>query len=200
MVEAGFHLAGDGRASKGDAKYVPPKDWNGMYLDQWIFEYTTPGKANKFTLHCSLQNKSKRMYIHASEDSNPTNVCVLGLQLDNYVPNPALLKAGWTAAAGDAGDAAGNGGSFAVVHCLKMKSLFTEYVITPLLANAEEQQVAPAGDEGAGGALAGMGAAAREGWAAWLSSRQGTVAMAAGAAAVAVGVVLVLRYRAKRLR
>lgn len=38
---------------------------------QWIFEYTKPGKARKFTVHLSLQAASKRMFIHCSEEANP---------------------------------------------------------------------------------------------------------------------------------
>lgn len=36
-------------------------------------EYRAPGKANKFTLHCSLQRVTGRMFVNATEDTNLAN-------------------------------------------------------------------------------------------------------------------------------
>lgn len=58
----------------------------------WVFEYTRPSAAKKFRLACSLHPTTRRMFIHASEVEAGSglpeagNMCVMGLQQDNYVP------------------------------------------------------------------------------------------------------------------
>ncbi|KAG2428808.1 hypothetical protein HXX76_011508 [Chlamydomonas incerta] len=183
MVEAGFVLQTSeanaiSRNSKLDGKYVPQKDWNGLYLDQWIFEYTKPGKARKFTVHLSLQAASKRMFVHCSEEANPANTCVLGLQLDNYVPEPARLKT--------------NSWEGVVVNAAKMKGLLTEYIMTPLLQNAEDQHMPPEEENEAqaqAAAGAGRGGSVGGGWPGWLADNQAYILAGVAAAAVALLVV-----------
>ncbi|GLC40295.1 hypothetical protein PLESTB_001806400 [Pleodorina starrii] len=171
MVEAGFVLApegGQGGSSDPEARFVPQKDWNGMFLDQWVFTYTKPGKARKFTMHCSLQARTKRMFVHSCEENNYANVCVLGLQLDNYVPHPAALRSNnWAAGAPPpppppaaesaaaappppAGQpepsesAASPPQRLPVVrNAAKMCELMTEYILNPLLQAAEDEQGPP---------------------------------------------------------
>ena len=60
--------------------------------------------ANRFRLHVAFQPATGRVFCHASEltwtDDAPlaTNIATLGLQLENYVPDPAgaETKADWT--------------------------------------------------------------------------------------------------------
>ncbi|KAG2449568.1 hypothetical protein HYH02_005101 [Chlamydomonas schloesseri] len=190
MVEAGFVLQTSEansslRQSRSDTKYVPQKDWNGLYLDQWIFDYTKPGKARKFTVHLSLQAASKRMFIHCSEEANPANTCVLGLQLDNYVPEPSRLKS--------------NSWEGVVENASKMKGLLTEYIITPLLQNAEDQHMPPEEEHEAQAVAAagvGRGGIARSGWAGWLADNQTYLVAGVAAAAVAA---LVMAHRSGAL-
>ncbi|GFR44513.1 hypothetical protein Agub_g5779, partial [Astrephomene gubernaculifera] len=150
MIEAGFVLGTEAGANPSpEARYMPHRNWNGDYLDQWVFEYTKPGKARKFTLHCSLQARSKRMYIHASEENNQGNTCVLGLQLDNYVPDTAPLRSNrWTGVLREAA---------------KMKALFTQYVTQPLTENAQDDQQPEAPAAPPQQQPAGAGAAAAPG-------------------------------------
>jgi hypothetical protein len=73
---------------------APPAGWHSKFKHEWVFSYTRPGKANKFVLHCSLQIQTNRMFVHASEPLNESNIQILGLSLDNYVPNPEPLSSG----------------------------------------------------------------------------------------------------------
>ncbi|KXZ47526.1 hypothetical protein GPECTOR_34g685 [Gonium pectorale] len=91
-----------------------------------------------YTLHCSLQTRTKRMFIQGSEENNPNNVWVLGLQLDNYVTDATPLRNGW--------------GSGVVKNAAKMRSLFTEYILRPLVTNAEDEQHPPHAPADAGAA------------------------------------------------
>ncbi|GLI63437.1 hypothetical protein VaNZ11_006328, partial [Volvox africanus] len=136
MVNDGFVLAGEEGQGIADltTRFLPQKDWNGKLLDQWMFFYTKPGKARKFTLHCSLQGRTKRMFIHASEENNLANIRVLGLQLENYVSHPNTLASNsWSAQ------------EPVVRNAAKMSELMTEHVIQPLLHAAEEEQGPPPG-------------------------------------------------------
>ena len=45
-----------------------------------------------FTIHCSLQSASGRMFVHAREHDNPSNMRYMGLTLGKYIP--AAGKAG----------------------------------------------------------------------------------------------------------
>ncbi|PNG99956.1 hypothetical protein TSOC_014245, partial [Tetrabaena socialis] len=95
-------------------------------------------KANRFTLHCSLQTRTRRMFVHASEEGNPPNTCVLGLQMDNYIPDPAAVKSGSWAGV--------------LVNAAKMQALFTEHVVLPLQQNAEDMLAPLPAEAEAGGA------------------------------------------------
>ena len=39
-----------------------------------------------FTIHCSLQSASGRMFVHAREHDNPSNMRYMGLTLGKYIP------------------------------------------------------------------------------------------------------------------
>lgn len=96
MLRDGFearevvHGGAAGRLLKAGS--IVPADWNQLE-HVWVFEYSRPGADNKFRLACSLQSTTRRMFIHAAEvdqgsEGEPLqdNICVMGLQLDNYVP------------------------------------------------------------------------------------------------------------------
>lgn len=128
MVKEGFTVV-DQSGRKKHSVYCPPSDWNGIYLDQWVLVYTKDGYAHRFVLHCSLQVTTKRMFIHASEEGNQNNVCVLGLQLDNYVPDPTILKS--------------NSWEDVVQNQVKLSELFAAHITQPLTAQAEELVLLP---------------------------------------------------------
>ena len=44
-----------------------------------------PGYASAFTLHCSLQAASGKMFVHAREADCPSNMRYMGLLVDKYV-------------------------------------------------------------------------------------------------------------------
>lgn len=123
MVREGYTVLDTAERTR-QSVYMPPADWNGRYKDEWIFHYTKDGKSNKFTLHCSLQPQSKRMFIHASEENNLNNVQILGLQLDNYIPEPSRLK--------------GNDWNAVITNEDSLIQLFTQYISIPLGENAED--------------------------------------------------------------
>ncbi|EFJ49940.1 hypothetical protein VOLCADRAFT_89453 [Volvox carteri f. nagariensis] len=145
MVNSGFVLAREGGqgTTKPEAQFLPQKDWNGTLLDQWIFTYTKPGKARKFIFHCSLQARTKRMLIHCSEENYVNNICVLGLQLENYVPNPEALKSNsWAPIPLNPGqEQAPTSG--VVRNAAKMAELLHQHIIAPLLQAAEDEQGPP---------------------------------------------------------
>ncbi|GBF94135.1 hypothetical protein Rsub_07122 [Raphidocelis subcapitata] len=133
MLEAGFnpHPPADGpRPATPDA---PPPGWDKAFPDEWVFEYTHPGKAEKFVLHCSLQRASGRMLAVASEGGALGNRHMLGLQLANYVPGGA--------AALDA-----DGWDRAVVKQAAILDMVSRHVTHPLLAMAADMPAgAPSG-------------------------------------------------------
>ena len=45
-----------------------------------------------FTLHCSLQPASNKMFVHAREVDAPSNMKYMGLLVDKYVPDLARCK------------------------------------------------------------------------------------------------------------
>lgn len=45
------------------------------------------GYANEFTLHCSLQVATGKMFVHAREKDNSGNMRYMGLLVDKYVPD-----------------------------------------------------------------------------------------------------------------
>lgn len=67
---------------------------------------------------------------------------MLGLQLDNYVPDAQALRSNkWVAAAVDAG--ASPAQEPVVRNAAKMEEMLTQYIIVPLLAAAEDEQGSP---------------------------------------------------------
>lgn len=118
-------------------------------------------------------------------DNPQANVCVLGLQLENYVPDPSILKS--------------NNWAGAVTNTLKLHDLFTEYITQPLAQNAQEAQAPPEGQQN--GAHDGEGAHPGQGGGWWGRQGQGQVVLVLGAVAVvAVGVVVAYRMGAGRRR
>lgn len=123
MIRDGYTVVDSGQRVRHSV-YMPPSDWNGRFKDEWVFKYTKDGKANKFTLHCSLQSQSKRMFVHASEEHNINNIQILGLQLENYVPDTSKLKS--------------NQWSGVITNETSLVELFCKYITVPLSDNAEE--------------------------------------------------------------
>ncbi len=116
------------------------------------------------------------------------NVCVLGLQLENYVPDPSTLKSNnWTGA---------------VTNSHKLHDLVTEYITQPLVQHAQEaQQAPPEGQQHGGHEGEGEGAHAGQGGGWWGRQGQGQVVLVLGAVAVvAVGVVVAYRMGVGRRR
>jgi hypothetical protein len=114
----------------------------------------------------------------------PRSIQVLGLQLDNYVTDARPLKGNDWQAMAQAGGLRG---------AAKMRSLFAQYVMEPLLSSAEELVAAEAEDavhaaELAGVAAADAAAAARR----YVAGQALTVAVVV-AAAVVVAVVVARR-------
>lgn len=66
-----------------------------------------------------------RMFVQATEEGNPENVQILGLQLDNYFPSTAGLKQGW-------GDSLLNEG--------KLIHFVLQHITVPLTAAAVDAQ------------------------------------------------------------
>lgn len=125
MVRDGFTVeeAASSSGRRQRSSYAPPAEWNGRFSDEWVFSYTKDGKANKFVLHCSLQSASRRMYVHSSELGNLPNVQVLGLLVDNYVPDAKRLKSNeWAGVLQQEG---------------KLVEMFSAYITQPLTDNAE---------------------------------------------------------------
>ena len=59
-----------------------------------------PGYASVFTLHCSLQPASSKMFVHAREADAPSNMKYMGLIVDKYVPDLGRCKQStWAGAA-----------------------------------------------------------------------------------------------------
>lgn len=137
MVRDGFTPLGV-PPERCHSTYTPPPGWNGAYKDEWVFHYTKDGFANTFTLHCSLQLKSGKMFVHASEENNLHNIQVMGFQLENYVADPLLLKRNdW--------DVEG-----IVTNQQSMVAMFMKYITTPLIDCAEELPLTPS-RSGSGG-------------------------------------------------
>uniref|UniRef100_A0A7S0Y9I7 PI31 proteasome regulator N-terminal domain-containing protein n=1 Tax=Polytomella parva TaxID=51329 RepID=A0A7S0Y9I7_9CHLO len=122
MVQDGFTIIDDS-TRKRHSKYQPPVDWSSQFPDQWIFRYSKESKVNCFVLHCSLQTRSGRLFIHASEENNPSNIQVLGLLVPNYVLDPSKIKENSWKGVIDGED--------------KMIDLFKQHILEPLERNAE---------------------------------------------------------------
>lgn len=122
MVREGFATAERGQPAT-QSRYAPPVGWRGVHQDEWVFEYTKQGKANRFVLHCSLQSQTGRMFIHASEANNKENVQVLGVSLSNYVvPNVSLQTATWEQG---------------VQQQAVLEEMVMQYIVQPLAQHAE---------------------------------------------------------------
>ena len=48
---------------------------------------TRKGFLSVFTIHCSLQSASGRMFLHAREQDNPSNMRYMGLTVNKYIPD-----------------------------------------------------------------------------------------------------------------
>eukprot|EP00887_Chlorella_sp_A99_P004671 scaffold4.g4671.t1 len=185
MMEAGFvQLDARGRPQQS---WQPPKDWATRYPDEWVFLYSLPGAALRFRLHCSLQAQTRRMFIHASEiDSQDMplkdNIQVMGLQLDNYVPDPARLRTrSWE-------------GLVANEHTLA--DMAGEFVIQPLWRQAErlpEGTTNGATHGGGGGLSARLAETAR-------SLADPAVALPAAVVACGVAAALLLYWQRHQLQ
>lgn len=97
MVEEGFQPLSSNRKPVPLGTYKPPHDWETKFDNEWMFEYCRSGAAYNFRLHCALQSATRRVFIHASElttggDPIPDNIQIMGLQLDNYVPDVSKCK------------------------------------------------------------------------------------------------------------
>ena len=58
------------------------------------------GYVSTFTVHCSLQTASGRMFVHAREHDNPSNMRYMGLTVGKYIPDMTKAKSeSWTGAA-----------------------------------------------------------------------------------------------------
>jgi hypothetical protein len=88
-----------------------PASWN-KAENVWVFEYSCPPAAKKFRLACSLHPTTNRMFIHAAEveagsgEPEAGNMCVMGLQLDNYVPagDGVARSTSWQGDPGEGGE------------------------------------------------------------------------------------------------
>lgn len=123
MIEAGCTPL----ASK---KNRPPANWN-KHQDEWVVEYRheKDGVSTRFRLHCSLQQRSGRLFVHAEELTaektedvhvSEKNIQVLGLQLSNYtkiVPE----------------DVKGDAWSDYVKNERTLKEMFRQFIVKPLL-------------------------------------------------------------------
>ena len=57
------------------------------------------GYVSIFTVHCSLQTASGRMFVHAREHDNPSNMRYMGLTVGKYIPDMTRAKSeSWTGA------------------------------------------------------------------------------------------------------
>jgi len=118
MIEAGC-------TPPSSKKNRPPAKWN-AHEDEWIVEYRheKDGVTATFRLHCSLQRRSGRLFVHAEEieeASGEKNIQVLGLQMTNYtkvVPEDT------------------NGGAWGdyVKNERTLKEMFRQFIVKPLLA------------------------------------------------------------------
>ena len=97
MVEAGFNTIDE--KSKPIKGFTPPGLWR-QFPNEWLFAYTRPGASRTFLLRCSLQDATKKMFIHASEldlEHMPKhdNIQVLGLLMLNYVDPEKCDSISW---------------------------------------------------------------------------------------------------------
>lgn len=144
MVEAGCSP----RYSK-DSR--PPVSWN-KHPDEWIIEYRHGDAANgTLRLHCSLQRRTGRLFVHAQElvddpeparshgtdqDVSTRNIQVLGLQLTNYTKL--------------ANDDAGGSWSDYVRNERTLKEMFRQFIVKPLLEASGRKALEGLREEGRG--------------------------------------------------
>ncbi|KAI3438429.1 hypothetical protein D9Q98_000860 [Chlorella vulgaris] len=178
MLRDGFearevvHGGAAGRLLKAGS--IVPADWNQLE-HVWVFEYSRPGADNKFRLACSLQSTTRRMFIHAAEvdqgsEGEPLqdNICVMGLQLDNYVP---------------AGDRCSKSTSWegVITNQQALGDMFGEFIAGPLWRQAHKT---------AQGGSAGSGS-----WAAAAAALRQHRTLVLAAAAGVTGAALVVMWR-----
>ena len=66
-----------------------------------LFSDPRKGFLSVFTIHCSLQSASGRMFLHAREHDNPSNMRYMGLTVNKYVPDVKQAQSeSWTGAPG----------------------------------------------------------------------------------------------------
>ena len=84
-------------------------------------ECTRKGYLSVFTIHCSLQAASGRMFLHAREQDNPSNIRYMGLTVNKYIPDVKQAKSeSWEGAIRTLLDqATGNCRPKASLHCLQ---------------------------------------------------------------------------------
>lgn len=217
MVEAGFESTGKKTQQKsGDSRYSPPQDWRQLD-NEWFISYTRPGGRNAFTLHCSLQVTTARLFIHASEYVNGVprreNIQVLGLQLSNYTDGQRCESAVWQ------GKLPSNPDSYRACYenvmiffyflnrddCVgviqnerTLTSMFREFVLSPLWENAEKDELETGDPQTSAGGVGDMGMKGTLRYYEW--SRRTVLTTTLGAAALAtLAAFIVIRYRANKV-
>lgn len=95
MVREGFSVVDETTTAdqrRRQSAYTPPLNWQEHGPNEWGFVYSRSDKVNRFAVIINLHPTGSRIFVHASEEHNPHNIQVLGLQLENYVPDASKLK------------------------------------------------------------------------------------------------------------
>ena len=135
----------------------PPSNWN-KHEDEWVVEYGHGVEINGalaktvFRLHCSLQRRSGRLFVHAEEigdnvysgrgndsrqDAGTGNIQVLGLQLANYTQGIAE------------NDQGGSWNSY-IRNERTLKEMFRQFIVKPLLETSGRRALEGLREEGRG--------------------------------------------------
>eukprot|EP00200_Dunaliella_tertiolecta_P006625 CAMPEP_0202357062 /NCGR_PEP_ID=MMETSP1126-20121109/11248_1 /ASSEMBLY_ACC=CAM_ASM_000457 /TAXON_ID=3047 /ORGANISM="Dunaliella tertiolecta, Strain CCMP1320" /LENGTH=187 /DNA_ID=CAMNT_0048949885 /DNA_START=40 /DNA_END=600 /DNA_ORIENTATION=- len=153
MVRQGFNVVENpdvtGKRLRRSS-YMPPLDWQAAGPNEWNFLYSLGGKCHHFKLVVALHEKTGRTFVHASEDGNPNNIQVLGLQLENYVsPDSSTLKTqDWNKV-------------LVLDNEQKLNDLVITHIVNPLKENSEDLELPdPVHGDPAAYAFAGR----EEGW------------------------------------
>ncbi|GFH09760.1 PI31_Prot_N domain-containing protein, partial [Haematococcus lacustris] len=125
MVREGFTVEEPQFASSRIRRSSPPANWQMYGPMEWNFVYSHSSKLNLFKLIVSLHEKSGRAFVHCSEDLNPNNIQILGLQLENYVPETAagLKGTDWTGI---------------MTNMQGLEAFYLQHIVRPLLDGAED--------------------------------------------------------------
>ncbi|KAF5827100.1 hypothetical protein DUNSADRAFT_1320 [Dunaliella salina] len=162
---------------------MPPLDWQAAGPNEWNFVYSMGGKCHNFKLVVALHEKTGRTFVHASEDGNPNNIQVLGLQLENYVnPDSNTLKTqDWNKV-------------MVLDNEQKLKDMVITHIVNPLKETSEDLELPePAHGDPAAYALAGR----KGGWGAPYGSGR-YYYMGAGIALVVVAAALATAVALRR--